>query len=341
MELNLGEMPVKPSHSELRRRAFDSFRSTMPPPVASATEKFQSRQWAVLKFINQCASALDLARINPALCFALATHVCFRQQSGTPATDPKISGRRQRDIADWLGFPGTESVARILSKVAAESVSVGLLLSLRCALKDEHIVKVFSHLPKLNAGVTSIVLQRELLDATTPALLTEILECTAEKSRAASAEMLEDTLSMLRLVAPGAGTPKIQSVARLRAMHSEVITKFLITRPYGTGNPRLPHPPLRGTETIVPILTVGDLVQEGRMQKNCVATYAELIRKRSTFIYRVLFPERATLSILRGSDGDWQIGELKGSGNAKVSTSTRTAVESWLDQSAFAVSLRL
>jgi len=65
-----------------------------------------------------------------------------------------------------------------------------------------------------------------------------------------------------------------------------------------------------------------------------VATYAERIRKRTTFIYRVTYPERATLSIVRGNDGDWQIGELKYKSNKPVSALTRRAVESWLEQHA-------
>lgn len=108
--------------------------------------------------------------------------------------------------------------------------------------------------------------------------------------------------------------------------------KFLTLRPGGTVGTRLPSPPLRGTRDIIPIQTAAALVEEGREQNNCVAAYAERVRRRTTFIYRVLRPERATLSIVRGEDGDWRIDELECRGNTRVSAITRLAVESWLDQ---------
>ena len=83
LELGLGAIPVKSSISEQRRRAFDGFRFTMPKPVAAATEKFQSRQWGLLKLMQKSESALELAGINPVLCFALANYRPFRGRSTT------------------------------------------------------------------------------------------------------------------------------------------------------------------------------------------------------------------------------------------------------------------
>ncbi len=71
-------------------------------------------------------------------------------------------------------------------------------------------------------------------------------------------------------------------------MHTEVSMKFLTLRPGGCVGTRLPYPPLRGTRDITPILTVPALVEEGRDQNNCVAAYAERVRRRTTFIYQVL-----------------------------------------------------
>ena len=337
LELGLGVVQVKSSISEQRRRAFDGFRFTMPKPVAAATEKFQSRQWGLLKLMQKSEAALELAGINPVLCFALANYRPFRGRSTTIEGAAIVCRRRQREIADWLGFPGTEAVAKIISKMSPESASVELLVPMRRAIRDERILKIFSHLPNLNAGVVALALGDGLLEATTPAFIAEVAESPAEKYRAVAVDMLVDTLVMLQAIDPQAGTPKIQSLARLRAMHSEVSTKFLSKRPPGSGEPRLPHPPLRGTKNIVPILTVEDLVQEGMEQDNCVATYLERVRKRTTFVYRVLRPERATLSIVRGNDGDWQISELESRSNRNVSPITRIEVESWVNQYALSV----
>ena len=82
---------------------------------------------------------------------------------------------------------------------------------------------------------------------------------------------------------------------------------------------------------------LADLREEGELQSNCVGSYTGAIRARTTFIYRVLTPERATLSIVRGNDRDWKIGQLKCRANAQASAITRLAVQDWLDQYALVV----
>lgn len=337
LELGLGESVVVSSISEQRRLAFNGFRFALPKAVAAATEKFQSRQWGILALMQKEEAAVELAQNNPALFFALANARPFRGRLFSPESLAKIALERQRDIAGWLGFPGTEATAKILAKIPPESASVEILAPLRRVLKKPTILKILTHQQNLNAGVLSILLIDGLADAVAPSLLTEIAETPAEKYRASYVDMLVDTLTMLRRLKPNAGIPKIQSLARLRSMHDEVSTEYLRSLPHQTMAGSLPAPPLRGTKTIIPIVTYDELVQEARSQNNCVATYAERIRKRTTFIYRVTSPERATLSIVRGHDGDWRIDELECWGNTRVSAITRLAVESWLDQYALSV----
>jgi hypothetical protein len=64
------------------------------------------------------------------LCFALANYKRFRERFCTLEGAAIVAKRRQRDIADWVGFPGTDAAARILAKVRLESVSMDLLKSL-------------------------------------------------------------------------------------------------------------------------------------------------------------------------------------------------------------------
>ena len=337
LELSLGAVQVKSSVSEQRRRAFDSFRFSLPKPIAAAVKKFQNRQWVLLKLMQKVESALELARLNPALCFSLANYHQFGCRSTTLERAACLASRRQREISEWLGFPGTVSTAKILSRIPPESASLELLKPLSRAMHDPDFTKILSHQPVLNAGVISILLVEGFRNGATPAFLSEVAKIPAEKYRASIVEMLVDTLKMLQEVKPNAGTPKIQSLARLRSMHDEVSAEYLRNLPPRSRSEPLPTPPLRGTKTIIPILTFDELSQESRAQQNCVATYAERIRKRTTFVYRVTHPERATLSIVRSHSGDWQIGELECGANTEVSPITRIAVESWLGQFALSI----
>lgn len=340
LELNLGPAAApRPENSiaAQRRRAFDQFRFSLPKPVAARAEKFQSRQWALLRLFHARQETLEFAGQNPALCFALGN---FRSFASMPPLSidaaVKISACRQREIAGWLGFPPTDAAARTLAKLAPESASVELMQPLRNALKDPAVAKALAHLPRLNAGVLAVVLDTRLLAASTPKLLSEIADDGTEKYRAATADLIHDTLRMFFQVHPTRGTPQFQSLARLREVHDTVSVEYLRREQPALRAFRFPKPPLRGTPEIVPICTHEELAREGREQNNCVATYAERIQSRHTFIYRVLKPERATLSIVRRADGDWAISELKRRSNAPVQPVTRQCVESWLED--FAIS---
>jgi len=74
----------------------------------------------------------------------------------------------------------------------------------------------------------------------------------------------------------------------------------------------------------------GQLVEESRHQHNCVGGYAERVVGGKVFIYRVLKPERATLSLRLGADGGWEIEQLLRACNQPVSPATALAVQRWL-----------
>jgi hypothetical protein len=114
LELAFDRIPVKPALADQRRRAFDGFRFSMPKPVAAAVEKFQNRQWGILRLMRLSEGAIELAKLNPALAFALGNFSPFREKFTTMEGAAAISKRRQRDIAEALGFPGTEAAAKIL-----------------------------------------------------------------------------------------------------------------------------------------------------------------------------------------------------------------------------------
>ena len=93
-----------------------------------------------------------------------------------------------------------------------------------------------------------------------------------------------------------------------------------------------PAPPFPGSPTIVPIRSVPELVREGEEQENCVAGYAHAVLQGRCFLYRVLAPERATLSLV--NDGQqWRLGELALKQNGMSCGTTGQAVENWLQAS--------
>lgn len=328
-------LPTGDEFLRQRRRAFGAFRANIPRPIASAVERYQARQWKLLQLMQKCPAAAELAACNPALCFALASYRTFREKFCTLEGAVIVSRRRQRDIAEWLGFPGTGAAVRILSKFGPESAGVDTLKSLRQMTRDPKMMKILSHLPRLNAGVIGLVQNPRLLSAVRPVLISEVAHCKEEDYHPHAAETLSHLLEMKRKVAPDAPTPSIHSLDCLNTLHDWVLERYLAIE--RKADVELPKVPVPGTPDIIPLLTARDLHEEGRIQNNCVGGYVSKVRSGSAYIYRILQPERATLEITKNSEGDWEIGQLKCRSNTAVSAATRQAVESWLDQHALSV----
>jgi hypothetical protein len=267
MELAFDYVPRRPLLADQRRRAFDRFRLSMPKDVAKAVEKYRSRQWGILQIMRHCEGVVELARLNPALAFALGNFHSFGRKITTIEEAAAISMGRRRDIAGAFGFPGTEAAVKVLAKISHECVTVEILLALRLALLQEASMTVLSHMQKLNAGVLALITDPDLLEACTPALLEEVAEAPAEKYEAPAAEAMRHTLQLLNAIDPAASKPKIQSLAKLHSMHMRAALEFLNRQHHISGNPQLPAPPLPGTSDIEPILTTTDLLEEGKVQK--------------------------------------------------------------------------
>lgn len=100
--------------------------------------------------------------------------------------------------------------------------------------------------------------------------------------------------------------------------------------------------PVPGTEFIVPLTSSEELLQEGEEQDNCVAGYSQAVIRGSCYIYRLLAPERATMSLVKDQES-WGLREMSLRGNCPVSQATTAAVENWFEAVAggiFPISLR-
>lgn len=313
-----------------RKRAFDSFRFSFPKDIASAVEDFPAAQWSILHLLKDDPQTMDLFTTNPAIAFLLAQH--FTGQIRGRSDLPRFSHLKQRVLAYHFGFPATDAVVNILKKVPAESVNSRRLGQLRAALSNSESQKILSHLDVINAGVIELAGDPELWHQSSPRLLREVSEHRAEKYRADTAESLHQILIMQQTVRPGRSSI-FQSRDQLQRVHDELTIEFSRRAPEKVKNCVFPRPPLPGVANcIVPLRTPADLIEEGNVQSNCVASYAKRVEGGDIFIYRVLYPERATLSIVRGDNGAWECGELKAARNIAVSAATERAVEAWLTQ---------
>jgi hypothetical protein len=335
MELGLALPPA--SQVDLaaqRKRALDAFRFSLPKEVARSVERLPARQWRLLQLFREREQALELAAQNAALTFCLAYAGFFRtpHETWTPELAASLSQQRQREIAGWLGFPSTEAAARILGRVEPEAVHPQSMLRLRGALEDGGVARTLAQVARINAGVLGLVIDAELRRTAAPKLLGEVAESPGEKYRAATAGLLADLLVMKRSLPQRRVPESFSSLARLREVHRELSEEFCQLPRNDARAIRFPSPPLPSTPDIVPLRTPADLAEEGRQQSNCVASYVPRVAAGEVYVYRVLRPERATLSLVPDPDGTWEIDQLYFAGNHRVADATHTFVQAWVDR---------
>lgn len=359
------------SRGNCEPEAIGAFRRALPAGLAEAVERFPSHQWNLLSLLGTESYARDLARTCPILAYCVANNHLLR--GGTSEAAAPVARRHcrqpRREIVGWLGFPPTDSTARLMTRIPPEAVSPVALRGLQCALREQpQLTKLLLHLPTLNAGVLFFASSWRTEGLPAFQLLSEIANDPDELETSPTGSLLLDALSMLHEIDPGRRAPVFRSADRIRRFHEAIAREYQVLtdardrerwrreqaqrealrrareeaarvnpepRPAAferRGPLVFPNPPLPGTDSIVPLATEADLCEEGKQQENCVHSLANYAASCSHYFYRVLSPSRATLAIARGPDLHWRLLQIKGPRNAEVPAPTRLAVERWLDQ---------
>lgn len=325
----------------VKRHAFDQFRREIPSRYVSVVEPFQSHQWALLKLLREEKRCRELAESNPVLAFCLANSGEFRGTDARTAQQLALrhSYHRQREILAWLGFPGTEAMVRLTRKILPGAANPFLMRRFRFALSEyPESAKLLAHRKEIGLGVLSLVCRSKAFGLVTSKLVAEVAGSEEEQDSTRTADLIEHGLILLNEMYVTRRPRPFRSVAQVRRFHDaaardhaefvndvEAARARYIKRKYAFSKPPVP-----GTDNIVPIESEIDLKVEGREQRNCVASYAKSIRAGYVYVYKVLQPERATLSITPGSDGCWSCSELRAKRNRQVKPETSEAVDRWL-----------
>lgn len=332
--------------------------SPIPKQVRNVLGALSNRRWQMLNFLARCPGSIELFESNPALAFALANNWCFRKP--TP-TQPYRAARSQlrkkpREIAGWLGFPNTKACIRILSKIQPQSLTSGGLYFLREALQEPQTAKLLSHLASINMAVLNLVGYKRMRQCLTYGLLNEVSRkihdsdvhfvTTGTYGNPACNQILQligdDSIKSVRDLRRVIGDTwrledalrgcdfqlkpiLFRSVSHLEKYHADLTTQLndRLSTNYQVDrqNVALPMPPLPGTKNIQPISSSLELFKEGREMNHCVASYLRQIVSSQIFVYRVVAPVRATLSIAKTAGGNWRLDQLFGHSNRPVDPS--------------------
>lgn len=309
------------------------------PPVS----RFPVEQCeALTALVATHPEALDLAFTNPPLAVALANAKGW-DTFGLARVDRAFVGgllrQRRRKICGVLGFPLSERVVRILAKVQPEACHLHLLARVRSSFRNPALLSILSHLPAIGATELRLVADLENCPGLNVALFTDLAVQLNDETHNSYEWLLRQTKTLLQR-----RDREFRSVQQVRRCYYRLwhelagLENFDPTYEDPTvANPPFPAAPLPGIDDIQPINSAAALVEEARAMGHCVLSYAERVAMGDTYLYRVMAPERATFSItLRGTA--WQIGELGGVQNQRVSGVTEDLIESWLRSTQAAIS---
>lgn len=313
----------------LRSQAARDFLALFPERVLSLAGALPERHWHLLALLARVPGADELAEGNLALAHAVASSWAFRSR---PEPQPYRTARRivqlrRPQIAEWLGFPARPAVVRVLAKVRPSALTVRGLHYLRRTLCSEPIPKALLHLPSLDRCVLRIVTDPQLVAHVTHTFLEDANGDPAESGLERLAYLLDDTLRMAGELGQRVGP--LRSVKALRRVHDELAERPNLRANEELASIAIPPPPVAGTDAIVPLVSGAELLAEGREMHHCVASYIRRVAAGQVYVYRVLAPERATLSLRSDRDG-WELEQIQGLANAPVEHETVLQVEAWL-----------
>lgn len=288
----------------------------------------------VAALVQGFPEALDLVRTNLALgvCIACAGRWDTLRGDATELT-VRLLRMRRREACAALGFPGTETTVRLLAKVLPEACSVALLMRIRRKLAEPGLAETLRHLPVIGEKALFLAAHWRWGRSVSIPLFREMERESDGAALPKYGSLLEDTIQMRERLNRD-GRP-FRSVAEVKRCHNRLAANMNDGTNGGDClvlDLKFPPPPIPGTEGIVALDSPGLLIDEGRKQRHCVAIKAEEVASGQMYVYRILAPERATLSVIRAGAG-WEVGELCGPGNRPVAERTKQFVSNWFSRS--------
>lgn len=265
-------------------------------------------------FADTFPEAAELVESNPALALCLAHLPVWDTAFGKG--DPEAIARhlllgKRRSACEFLGFPGTEAVVKLLARIPKSVCYLPHILRLRRVLREQPgLIRMLAHLPAFDAQTLLVAAFWRWGDSRTISFFRQVaVECR------------------------GKDFPTDGGFGIARAIRRCHGWRAAEDNPPDRSNPKglewFPPAPRAGTAHIVELSQPHLLSEEGRSQHHCAADYLREVEEGNLYFYRVLEPERATLCLAKSGAG-WALQELKAAFNAEVSDATRKAVEEWL-----------
>ena len=318
---------------KIDRNEIKRFFLTIPSEIIESVSCFPDSHWELVKAVKLIGSDfLSLIKTNPALAYIIVNmekiNPSFLYYANIEILQRMISTKR-KEILRLSGFPDTERMVKIFSKIDAKDLDLKLLLQLKLVLlKDgedaDRVLQLFSFTKIINKNFIHLLsVYTALLKNLNDRIIFELVEDPEYSTKAAILlQMHQDSVKWK------VKFPLIKTMDDFDEIKNAFNKKVADLRDKVD---RFPPPPLADNEYIKAITLESQLISWSKKQRNCVRDYGNKIRNHRSYIYKVVYQnEEATLEIRWDKSGTFFISELSGFDNRAVSTKLKNIVQEWL-----------
>jgi len=322
---------------DLETECLARFVELIDPTIRGRLYTLTARSWQLYSLLYRCTGALELARNNLGLAYALANHWVFTRKP--PKDAMRVARRvlrlRRREIAGFLGFPETNAAARVLGRVRGRDLNVFRLMWLQQAMCEPRMMRILSHLDRVEIGVLEALGAEASPTRCSGRLMNELAAMTPGRGERVGFSVAGLFVLCRQLDLP---LPRLRCAKQAEHLYDELFLETV--RSVGPPNDRpLGEPPVPGVPGVIePLTTTRQIHREGRLQRNCLADghgWAEC-QSGTRFIYRMLEPDRCTLALRRAggrwSPESWTLFDFKGPQNSAPSDAAWATVDAWLSR---------
>ncbi|HOJ19711.1 MAG TPA: hypothetical protein PLT92_14200 [Ignavibacteriaceae bacterium] len=237
---------------------------------------------------------------------------------------------KQKEILGRAGFPESDRLVKIFSKIEPRSLEISHIKNLRNTLltstttQKEKILKILSHSKVISARLIDVVsLQPSVIDLISGKCLSELVN---------SGDKYEKHLKMLTKISAQyhkwhLRISVIENVEQLKVAYDKQKDQIKVL---GRGS-EFPPPPLPDNEYIFALKSPTEMRSWAIKQRNCIRKFIKDVKLGNKYFYKVIYNgEEATLEIKTGKAGI-KMGELHGKGNGIVSKESRSVVNKWFN----------
>ncbi len=338
LPLDLDHIPRQTLARQFRQMyhwlAAQRFNHLVPQEVMKAATSFQDSNWEVLMLFNRYPRAIELYNTCPALVYFLAN--LNKIPSAKSFSAGILINKPRKEICRALGFPASEFAVHFLSRLPNILIHIHNHGFFKRLLARPDAMKHLNHCRKLQTDDLSVA--KMAVHSLFKKYMFRLLRGGRYNRFNTLLGLYEDVGRMIESLANEewmwAKLNQVTSANGLEALHDELVTKINKESPRyfeGAGKVRYPLPPVTGTRDIVPVVNYKSLCYEGMVMHNCVASYFADVTSGQYYIYKVLKPQRCTLSLVKQGK-KWHLGELNAKNNLEPSIEAKWAARQWLKE---------